>query len=74
MFLSRRQGNVLFLVLGTLLLAGVVSLTLALWWWRLDAGFLNRWLRAWLIAFVVATPSALLLLPGLRRVVDRFVA
>lgn len=71
MFLSRRQAGAVFLVLVGAAMALAVSLALTLANHRLDAGFVDRWLRAFLIALVVAVPTGALVVPGARRVADR---
>lgn len=72
MLFSRRQSGVVFIVLLALVVALVISLALTLMNTRLDAGFVDRWMRAFLVAGVAAVPSALLAAPVLRAAVDRF--
>ncbi|MFN3292671.1 MAG: adenine deaminase C-terminal domain-containing protein [Gemmobacter sp.] len=52
-------------------MALAVSLALTLASHRLDAGFMDRWMRAFLIALVVAVPTGALVVPVARRVADR---
>ncbi len=71
MLFSKRQSGVVLIVLLALVLALVTSLALTLVNTRLDAGFVDRWMRSFLIASVAAVPTALLALPALRITVDR---
>jgi hypothetical protein len=62
---------VVLVVLLALVLALVISLALTLVNTRLDAGFMDRWMRSFLIAGVAAVPSALLANPVLKVMVER---
>ena len=69
--LSRRGSNALFLVLLCLVLSGVIALAVTISASGLTSGMTWRWTRAWAVGMLVATPTAFLLVPALRRFCDR---
>jgi len=72
--LSRRAANILFVVLMALVMSLVMSFAITLMNTRLDAGFTNRWMRAFLLGWLIATPTALLAFPLIGRMVDAMTA
>lgn len=71
--LSRRGANVLFVFLLSGSMAAIMSLAMTIVNTGVDAHLVARWLRNFLIAWLIAFPSALLVVPPIRRFVDSFV-
>lgn len=72
--LSRRGANVLFIILMAMGMSLVMSFAMTLLHVRLDSGFVNRWMRAFLLGWLVATPTAFVVVPLVRRVTDALVS
>jgi hypothetical protein len=68
--ISRRAAGLLFIVLMALGMSCAVSGVVTIVNTGLGGGYLARWMRAWAVAAMVATPTALLLAPPLRRFTD----
>lgn len=71
--LSRRQGDILAVVLLAIVVALAVSLATTAMTMRLGNAFIDRWLQMFVVAAAVAVPTALIALPAVRRLTDRFV-
>lgn len=75
--LTRGQANVLFFVLVALCMSGIMSMAFTILnTYTLHQsleGFVLRWLRGWGIAFLIATPSVLVIVPRVRRFTDAMV-
>ena len=71
--LSKRGGEVLYLGLLTLAIAGVCGLVLSIAWFGLDGRLFSRWIRAALVGWVAAFPCGLLIAGWLRRVAGKLV-
>jgi hypothetical protein len=69
--LSRRGANILFVVLMAGVMSFVMSFVMTLANTRLDSGFWDRWLRAFVLGYVVALPTAMVVVPLVRRFTDR---
>lgn len=69
--LSPRLKPVVFITLMAMAMSVVMSFAMTVLNHKLDAWFVQKWLRACAIAFVVALPTALTLAPILRSVTDR---
>ncbi len=70
MLLTKRGSNLLFILLMVLIMAGVLSFTATFISAGFTAGFFTKWLRAYAISFCVGLPTALLVVPPLRRFTD----
>ena len=68
--LSRRGANVLFVLLLSGTMAAIMSLAMTIVNTGVDARLVARWLRNFLIAWLIAFPSALLLVQPIRRFTD----
>ncbi|HEX8876880.1 MAG TPA: DUF2798 domain-containing protein [Phycisphaerales bacterium] len=71
--LSRRGASVLFILLFSGALAGVVSLANVVMVAGVDAQLVSRWLRHAAIGWLVAFPTAMLIAGPLRRGADALV-
>jgi hypothetical protein len=71
--LSRRGANVLFVLVLSGAMAAIMSLAMTIVHSGVDASLVSRWLRSFLIAWLIAFPSALLIVPPIRRFTDSFV-
>lgn len=69
--LSRRQGGYLFIVLMCVAMSLVMSLAMTIVNRGIGEGLLRAWGRSAAIGFMVALPSALVIVPPIRRFVDR---
>lgn len=69
--LPRRTAPVLFALVMSVTLGGAMSGTVTAYNTGLGAGFLARWLDAWVLAVALAFPSVALLAPRVRAFVDR---
>jgi hypothetical protein len=70
--LSRRGSNVLFVLMLSGAMAAIMSLAMTIVNTGVDAHLVARWLRSFVIAWIIAFPSAMLLLPPIRRFADSF--
>ncbi|QYK48821.1 MAG: DUF2798 domain-containing protein [Phycisphaeraceae bacterium] len=68
---KRNRANIIFIVLMCLAMCSVMSLAMTLLNRGLDPGFFRAWLRSASIGFLVALPTALLIVPPLRRFSER---
>jgi hypothetical protein len=71
---SRRLAPVLFALIMSTLLSGLMSAAITLVNTGAGAGFLVRWLWAYGLAWVMAFPLVTLLAPQVRRLVDALTA
>lgn len=70
--LNPRQGHYLFVVLMCICMSGAISLAMLFLRVGFDlslGGFINQWLKNWVIAFCVAVPVALVVVPTVRKIV-----
>lgn len=72
--IPRRLGPVLFALLMSASLSGVVSASLTAVNTRIDTGFVSRWLHAYSLAWSFAFPAETLVAPRMRALVDRVTA
>ncbi len=68
---SRRRANFLFVLLMCIVMCTVMSLAMTILNRGFEPGFIRVWIRSAAIGFLVALPTALLVVPPLRRVADR---
>lgn len=68
----RRSGQFVTLLLLAFFMAGAIAFTLLFVRLGYTPGFLRLWLRDWTVAFVVALPTGLLVLPLARRIAGTF--
>lgn len=69
--LPRRYAPILFALLMSISLSGVMSFVITAFNTGLDAGFLPRWLRSYALAWGMAFPLVTIAAPQVRRLVDR---
>lgn len=69
--LTARQARFAFIPLMVTAMSGVISLAMTLLHHGLVPGLLGAWLLHWLLAFVVALPSAWVIVPGVRALLAR---
>ena len=77
MMLTRKQSQVVFILLMVLTMAGSISLATTFLTFGFDhtvGYFIGRWLKAWVIGAVVGFPVALAVFPVLRKFVDSLTA
>jgi hypothetical protein len=68
---SARRQQVVFVTLMVLAMSFVISLAMAVMNLPLDERFLARWLKNWLLAILVAWPTAYIVVPSVRRIVAK---
>lgn len=68
--IPQKYASLLFAFLMAFFMSLWMSLVLTLFNVGLGHSFIGIWLRGWLLAFVVAFPTTLLLAPIVRRVVS----
>jgi hypothetical protein len=68
---SARRQQVVFVTLMVLAMSFVISLAMAVMNLPLDERFLARWLKSWLLAILVAWPTAYIVVPSVRRIVAK---
>ena len=68
---ARARANFLFVVLMCIVMCSVMSFAMTILNHGLRDGFLRVWMRSGSIGFLVALPTALLVVPPLRRLADR---
>lgn len=68
---SRRRANFVFVLLMCIVMCTVMSLAMTILNRGFEPGFVRIWIRSAAIGFLVALPTALLVVPPLRRVADR---
>lgn len=71
---DKKYATLLFVTLMVLAMSFVISLTLTLIKSGFASGFLTIWLRNWALAALVAWPTAMLVVPAVRRIVARITA
>lgn len=72
MKLNPRQAHYLFVILMCICMSGAISLAMLFIRVGFDmslGGFISQWLKNWVIAFCVAVPVALVVVPTVRKVV-----
>jgi hypothetical protein len=69
--LPRRYAPVLFALIMSVTLSGLLSFVITAINSGIGIGFLNRWLRAYGLAWMLAFPLVTLIAPQVRRLVDR---
>ena len=69
--LTPRQAQFAFVPLMVTAMSAIMSLTLTVLHQGLAAGFLQAWLQAWGLAFVVALPTAWVVVPAVRALLVR---
>ena len=77
MMLTRKQGQVVFILLMVITMSGAISLASTFLTFGFDHSlgyFIGRWLKAWVIGLVVGFPVAVVVFPLLRKFVDSLTA
>ena len=69
--LTPRQAQFAFVPLVVTLMSGVMSFAMIALQRGFGPGLVGAWLRGWPVAFVVALPAALVILPGVRALLAR---
>lgn len=69
--LTPRQAQFAFVPLVVTLMSGVMSFAMTALHRGFGPGLLDAWLHGWPVAFVVALPTAWLVLPGVRVLLAR---
>jgi len=70
--LNPRQGHYLFVILMCICMSGTISLAMLFLNVGFDlslGGFINKWLKNWVIAFFGAVPVALVVVTPVRKIV-----
>lgn len=70
MLLTKRGSNVVFVLLMSLIMAGVMSFAMTFINAGFTSGFWAKWGRAYLVGYCVALPTAFVVVPVLRRFTD----
>lgn len=68
--LTPRQAQLAFIPLAAATMSGVISLAMTALHRGGGAGLLQAWLAQWPVAFAVALPTALVILPALRALLQ----
>jgi Protein of unknown function (DUF2798) len=66
-----RRGQFLFIFLMALMMSCAMSFAMTFIRLGFSSLLLHEWLKAWAIGFAVALPTAMVVLPFVRRVVER---
>lgn len=69
--LTPRQAQLAFIPIVVTTMSGVISFAMSVLHHGFTAGLLRVWLQHWPVAFIVALPTALVVLPGIRRMLER---
>lgn len=69
--LTPRQARFAFVPLMVLAMSAILSLTLTLLNQEVGPGFMPAWGRTWAQAFIVALPTAWMVVPGMRGLLTR---
>ncbi len=69
MKLSKSQGRVLYVLIMVAAMSCIMSLAMTIANTGFGSGFLHRWTRSWGLGFIVALPTAALVVPVAQRVV-----
>ena len=70
MKLTEKQANIISIIILALVMTCIVTLVMAL----LNENFvLAKWLKGWMMSFLVAFPTILILMPNIRKFVFKFV-
>ena len=69
--LTPRQAQLAFIPLVVTTMSGVISFAMSALHHGFTAGLLRVWLQHWPVAFIVALPTAWVVLPGIRRMLER---
>jgi hypothetical protein len=69
--LTPRQAQLAFTPLVVTAMSGVISFAMTLLHHGAAPGLLRVWLQHWPVAFAVALPAALVILPGVRKLLAR---
>jgi hypothetical protein len=72
--LSRKGANVVFILLMVTSMSLVMSLAMTIVNTGLSGNLVARWMRGFAIAFLVALPTAFLVVPTMRRIADALVS
>jgi Protein of unknown function (DUF2798) len=72
--LSRKGGNILFVILMVLAMSLIMSLAMTVVNTGVRGDLIGRWMRGFVISFLVALPSAFIVVPLMRRLADAFVS
>lgn len=70
-FIPKRLSGLVFVASVAFTMSAVMSLAITIVNTGVGGDLAGRWLKAWPIAFMIALPTALVLIPTLRRLVDR---
>jgi len=71
--LPAKAHGIVFPLILSLLMSGIVSAVATLKAVGLDAGIVPRILQAWALSYVIAFPAALIVMPLVRRIVAAIV-
>lgn len=69
--LTPKQAQFAFVPLVVTLMSGVMSFAMTALHHGLRPGLMDAWLHGWPVAFVVALPTAWVVLPGVRALLAR---
>ncbi len=72
--LSRKGGNILFVVLMVLAMSLIMSLAMTVIDTGVRGDLIGRWMRGFVIAFLVSLPAAFIVVPLMRRLADACVS
>ncbi len=70
MKIPKQYTQLLFVFFMALCLSCIMSLVMSLRTFGMEGAWIARWLSAWGFAFIVAFPTAYLVVPRVRKLVD----
>jgi hypothetical protein len=72
--IPKRHAGIVFALLMSTSISGLMSAAITLLNTGADAGFVDRWLHAYALSWSMAFPIVAVVAPRVRRLVDRFTA
>jgi hypothetical protein len=72
--INKKYATVLFVTLMVIAMSFIISLTLTIIKSGFTDGFLTIWLRNWALSAIVAWPTAMIVVPAVRKIVANLTA
>ena len=73
MKINPRFSNTIFSIVMVTGMSFVISLAMTILNTGIDDGFFTRWVSAWLVSFIVAYPTVLVITPIAQRITARLI-
>ena len=72
MTLSPKGANIMSMFFMVLIMTCVVAFSTTLINFGMNTAFLLKWLRGWVLSFIIAFPTVLVIMPFIRKAVGKF--